>query len=549
VSSGRVADHVVRNLRAAGVRHVFCVPGESYLALLDALHGDRADIDTVTCRHEATASHMAEAYAKATGGVGICLVTRGPGAAHASIGVHTARQDSTPLVLFVGQVSRADRGREAFQEVDLGAFFGSLAKAVLELDVPERVNEIVGRALSLAQSGRPGPVVVALPEDVLGATVVQPDPNPPAVHEPGPRREDVDALATRLSASERPLLVLGGSRWTDRSAAEIRRFAEAQALPVATAFRRKDLFDNTHACYAGELGLGPDPALFERAQQSDLLLVLGARLDESTTGGYRLLDPAQDHPQLVHVHPDADTIGRVHRSALGLVAAPGPFAEALGTLTADAPPARMRWVDAARRGYAAWREPPPQLGNVDLCAVILHLDRVLPDDAIVTNGAGNYATWLHRFYRHRRFGTQLAPTSGAMGYGVPAAIAACLAHPGRAIVALAGDGCFLMSSQELATVVARRLRIVFVVVNNAGYGTIRMHQETHFPGRTIATTLVNPDFAAYARAFGLSAVRVTRTDEFPAALQSALANEGSSLIELVTDPRQLTPARRIEPPA
>jgi acetolactate synthase I/II/III large subunit len=544
--SASVGEHIVRNLRAGGVRRTFCVPGESYLPLLDALHDVRDTIDTVSCRHEAAASHMAEAHAKLTGETGVCLVTRGPGAAHASIGVHTARQDSTPMILFVGQVARADRGREAFQEVDLRAFFGSLVKAVLELDVPERVNEIVSRALALAQSGRSGPVVVALPEDVLAMQVDQPEPSPAPHPDPAPRTEDLDALRRRLAESERPLLVLGGSGWNAAAVSAIAGFAEANAIPVATVFRRKDLFDNGHALYAGELGLGPDPALVTRAQQSDLLLVVGARLDENTTGGYRLLDPARDHAQLVHVYPDADELGHVHRAGLRIAAGVRTTAGALAGLHVVPPALRARWVEAAQREYAAWREAPEQLGELDLCQAIMHLEATLPDDTIVTNGAGNYAAWLHRFYRHRRFRTQLAPTSGAMGYGVPAAIAARLACPERTVVALAGDGCFLMSSQELATVAARGLRILFVVVNNSGYGTIRMHQEVRYPGRAIATKLTNPDFPAYARSFGLHAARVTRTGEFPAALEAAMAHHGPSLIELVTDPRQLTPTRRMD---
>jgi acetolactate synthase I/II/III large subunit len=546
MSRQRVADHIVRHLRIAGVRHVFCVPGESYLDLLDALYENREVLETVTCRHEAAASHMAEAYAKTTGGVGICLVTRGPGATHASIGVHTARHDSTPMVLFVGQVPRADRGREAFQEVDVGALFAPLAKAVLELDVASRVNEIVGRALMLAQSGRPGPVVVVLPEDVLVTQVDQPDPTPLEVPEPAPRQADLEALTSRLAASERPMAILGGSRWDAHAVARFQRFAENNRIPVATVFRRKDRFDNGHPLYAGELGLGADANLVRRIEHSDLLLVIGARLDENATGGYRWLDTAADHRRLVQVHSDADTIGQVYRPGLAIVAGVRTMAAALEDLAVAAPASRTAWVDGAHRGYVEWLDPPPQLGELDMCEVVLQLDRRLPDDAIVTNGAGNYAAWLHRFYRHRGFGTQLAPTSGAMGYGVPAAIAARLAHPDRVVVALAGDGCFLMSSQELATVAARRLRIVFIVVNNAGYGTIRMHQEARFPGRAIATALENPDFCAYARAFGLSATRVTRTDDFGPAIDAALAGDGPALIELVTDPRQLAPARRIE---
>jgi acetolactate synthase-1/2/3 large subunit len=496
---------------------------------------------------------MAEATAKLTGRPGVAFVTRGPGLTHASIGVHTAKQDATPLVLFVGEISRDDRYRHAFQEVDLGRTFADLAKGVLQIDRAERAAELVDRAFQLALSGRPGPVVVGLPEDVLAeagvaaaAGAVAPVS---ALALQGISPAAIAAIAARLAVAARPLLWLGGSQWSQAGVAAVRRLAEGWNLPVVTGFRRKDLFPNEHRCYAGELGFGTPPALVERVRSADLLIVLGAALGDVETGGYQWLDRARTHERLIHVHLDGETLGAVYPAAIAVEASPGLVAAELAALDAPLRTAsageRAGWTESARAAQAAFMEPVTVSGAVNLSLVVRELRAQLPDSAIVTNGAGNYAAWLHRFFVHRGFPTQLAPGSGAMGYAVPAAIAAKLEHPDRAVVSIAGDGCFLMSSQEIATAAALGLGIVFLVVNNGSYGTIRMHQESRFPGRRIGTDLANPDFVALARAFGLFAWRVTASAEFPAALAAARAHPGPALIELVTSIQDISPGRQL----
>jgi acetolactate synthase-1/2/3 large subunit len=530
---------LVAVLLAQRVERAFCVPGESYLPVLDELRKVCERIEVITCRHEAAASHMAEAHGKLTGQPGICFVTRGPGATHASIGVHTARQDSTPMILFVGQVSRDQRDREAFQEIDYRQMFGGIAKWVAEVDDPARLPEYVHRAFAVSLQGRPGPVVLALPEDILelpvtalGADLVRPALNAPAPH-------DLATLQRLLAAAERPVLLLGGSGWNAEALDTLRLFVEAHDLPVVTSFRRKDLFDNEHPNYAGELGFAADPRLIERMRSSDLVISLGARLGEVATGGYSLFKAGVSVPTLVHVHPDPEEIGRVYRPLLGVVASLVPTAAALAKLKSDR--TRSAWREEARADYLRYAAPLRLPEKMDLSQVFAELAELLPPDAIVTNGAGNYAGWLHRFYTHRRFRTQLAPTSGAMGYGLPAAIAAKLAHPERHVVAVAGDGCFLMSSQELATAALHRLGLIVLIVNNDSYGTIRMHQERAFPGHTIGTDLCNPDFVHLAEAYGASAIRISRTDQFAPAIKTALGSTKSTVIELVCDLERLAP--------
>ncbi|MGI9168768.1 MAG: thiamine pyrophosphate-binding protein, partial [Caulobacteraceae bacterium] len=443
------AQALVRVLLAQGVTHVFCVPGESYLAVLDALADVRDRIAVVACRHEAGAANMAVAHGKLTGGPGVCMVTRGPGATHAAVGVHTARQDSTPMILFVGQVARDQRDREAFQEIDYRAAFGPLAKWAVEIDDPARVTELVQRGFSTAVQGRAGPVVIALPEDMLRDTVSPEEPAAVARALGAPDGEFLDALAGRLTAAERPLMILGGSGWTAGSLEALAAWAGEAGLPVALSFRRKDLMDNDHPCYAGDLGLAPNPALIERVRRADLILALGARLGEKPTQGYSLFTRRETARKLVHVHPGAEEIGRVWPPALAAVASPSAAARALAAI--DLPKGRWREAAvAARADVDAFTLPVAVEGAVNLSEVFTHLGRALGPDAIVCNGAGNFAGWLHRFYPHRRFGTQLAPTSGAMGFGVPAAVAAKLARPDREVVAVAGDGDFLMTGQELA---------------------------------------------------------------------------------------------------
>ncbi len=535
----RLVDTLVLN----GVDRVFCVPGESYLAVLDALHDVRDRIEVVACRHEAGAANMAEAYGKLTGRPGICMVTRGPGATHASIGVHTAHQDSTPMILFVGQVACSDKGRGAFQEVDYAAAFGPLSKWASELDEPSRTTEVVSRCFAVAMQGRQGPVVLALPEDKLhehgGPAAAAPVVAARAALDPAV----LETIEQRLREAERPLAILGGSGWTQPALSSLSAWLEAHDLPVVLSFRRKDLISNDHPCYAGDLGLGPNPKLVERVKSADLLLTIGARLGENPTQGYTLLTREFTAKTLIHIHPGPEELGRVWPTAAAAVADVSPAALAISGLGV----ARKwtAWRQDARADYEAFTAPISVSAQVNLSEVVAQMAEALPADAIVCNGAGNFAAWLHRFYRHRARHTQLAPTSGAMGYGFPASIAAKLAHPERDVVCFAGDGDFLMTGNEMATAVQYGANVVVVVVDNGSYGTIRMHQEREYPGRIEATDLRNPDFAAYARSFGAWAMTVERTEDFPAALAQAREAGAPALIHLKTDVEAIAPGRTI----
>lgn len=542
-AASRVADAIVGVLRNQGASHVFAVPGESYLAVLDALFAARQQLALVTCRHEAAAANMAEAYGKLTGRPGVAMVTRGPGATHAAIGVHTAFQDSTPMLLFVGQVGTDMLQREAFQEIDYRLMFAGVAKRVVVIDRADRAAELTASAYATALAGRPGPVVVVLPEDLLEA------PSPAAgaarieTPQASPDPHAVARLANLLAEAERPMLWAGGFGWTEAAKADLERFAATCGVPVATAWRRKDRFDNAHPRYAGELGLGVNPQLIERVRSADLLIALGTRMGEVTSQGYTLPAPGQT---LVHIHPDADTLVGVRRPALAIQAsiplACAALAE-LGFLTDG-----TRWLDwaaAARADYDAWVQPTAVSSGANLAEIVAHLDTVMPADTIYANGAGNFAGWLHRFHQHRALFTQLAPTSGAMGYGVPAGIAAKLLHPAREVVIVAGDGDFLMSGQELATAVRYGTNVIILVVDNGQYGTIRMHQARDYPGRQSGTALTNPDFAAFAQSFGAFGALVTETDAFPAALSAARSSGRPALICVRTDPDEIAPGRRI----
>ncbi len=533
------AEILVAQLRVHGADTVFGVPGESYLSALDAMR-DANFLRYVVCRHEGGAAAMAEADGKMTGRPGICFVTRGPGATNASIGVHTAMQDSTPMILFVGQVSRCHREREAFQEIEYRRMFAALAKWAVEIDAAARIPELVSQAFHRATNGRPGPVVVSLPKDVLDEAARVEDAEPYGVARAAPRPQDLERLRCMLAEAQRPLAIAGGAGWTAGAARDLAAWAEAAALPVVAAFRRQDCFDNLHPCYAGDLGAGPNPRLVRRIRESDLILALGPRLGEITTGGYALVDAPRPRPALVHVHCDADELGRVYRADLPILAGMPEFMAALGAVSVPAPPPWRERTREAHEEFRAYGEPEPAPFALDLARVVAWLRDRLPADAIVTNGAGNYTGWVHRYHRYRRYGTQLAPTSGAMGYGVPAAIAAKLRHPARDVVAFAGDGCFLMTGQELATAAQFGADIVVVVVNNGMYGTIRMHQERAFPGREFGTALANPDFAAFARAFGAHGERVERTEDFAPAFERARAAGAPALIELVVDPEAAT---------
>jgi len=532
------AEVLVDQLRIHSVRHVFCVPGESYLAVLDAFHD--SDLTVTVCRQEAGAAIMAEAVGKVTGRPGVCFVTRGPGATNAAHGIHIARQDSTPLVMFVGQVARETREREAFQELDYRAVFGSMAKWATEIDDAARVPEIVSRAFHTAANGRPGPVVVAIPEDMLVERIAVDDAPPFSAIETSPGLDEMQKFAELLAAARAPVAVLGGSRWSQEACDRMARFAEKYKLPVCTTFRRGHLFDQTHSCYAGDLGIGPNPKLLERIKSSDLVIVIGGRLGELPSQHYTLFDiPRPQHP-FVHVHPGAEELGRVYSPHLAINATPTAFTAALETLKFSR--AAAGEAKAANADYRAWTDKPTeQPGAVNFGAVMIWLRENLARDAFLCNGAGNYAAWIHRFFRFRRFAQQVAPASGSMGYGVPAAVAMKRLHPERQVICIAGDGDFLMNGQEFATAVQYDLPFTTIVFDNGMYGTIRMHQEREYPGRISATDLRNPDFAAYARAFGGFGVSVERTEDFPAAFRAAEASGKPAIVRLAIDPEAITP--------
>ena len=523
---------LVDQLSVHGTDTVFSVPGESFIALLDGLY--ESPIRLITCRHEAAAANMADAYGKLTGRPGIAVVTRGPGATQASVGVHTAFQDSTPLILLVGQVASNQEEREAFQEVDYRRMFGPLTKWVAQIDRVDRIPEYIARAFATACAGRPGPVVLALPEDMLATETDAADSQPFHVVQPHPGAADLDRLRELLEQAERPFVLLGGAGWTPRTSEGLRTFLEANELPAGAAFRRQDAVDNDSPSYVGDVGIGINPKLAARVREADLLLAVGPRLGEMTTSGYTLLGTQT----LVHVHPGAEELGRVYRPALPILSGVEQFTDAVRELRVEA--RWGEWTAAARADYEAWQQPGPMPGTLDLGQCIAHLRERVPD-AVVTNGAGNFSAWVHRFWRWREYPTQLAPTSGAMGYGVPAAVVAKLLAPERTVICFAGDGDFLMSGQELATAMQYDLPIVVLVVNNGMYGTIRMHQERHYPGRVVGTDLSNPDFAAFARAFGAHGETVTETSAFPAALERALAAGTSALLELQIDPEAINP--------
>lgn len=536
------AQILVDQLIVQGADKFFCVPGESYLAVLDALH-DVDAIELIVARHEAGACNMAEAYGKLTGKPGICFVTRGPGATHASIGVHTAMQDSTPLILFIGQVRRDAFEKEAFQEIDYRQMFGSLAKWVTQIEDASRIPELVARAYHTACSGRPGPVVIALPEDMLVDEVSVSDARRFKATQAWPSPNDLQRVRTMLERAEKPLIIAGGSTWSNESMKQLEQFATRVNIPVCTAFRRQDHFDNTHPMYAGHVGLAINPKLAERVRQASLLLVLGDRLSEATSGGYSLIESPSPKQELIHVHPDALEIGKVYQPALGIVSGMSEFMQALSEL-AELPlqPEWREWAKSAHQEHVAHTEPGEASGRgLDLARVVQILRDTLPDDAIVCNGAGNYTAWLHRYFAYRQYGTQLAPMNGAMGYGVPAAVAAKVVHPNRTVVAISGDGCFMMSSQELATARLYNLNPIFIIVNNGIFGTIRMHQEAAYPRRVIGTVLSNPDFVAMARSYGAHAERVDSIELFHPALARALNQSVMSVIELMTDPERISP--------
>jgi acetolactate synthase-1/2/3 large subunit len=534
-SGGRI---LVDQLELNGADLAFCLPGESFLPVLDALYV--SSIKLVSCRHEQGAANAAEAYGKLTGHPGICLVTRGPGATQAAVGVHTARQDSTPMLLLVGQVPRAFRGREAWQELDYERVFGGVAKAAWEVDSAERIPEHVARAFALALSGRPGPVVLALPEDVLAEEAEVADGSPVEIERAAPRREDLVRLRELLAAAEKPLVVAGEGGWTRETGEGVLAFSEVNELPVACAFRCQDFVDNRSSVYAGVLGVAMDDRLAARLRESDFVLAVGGRLGEVPTRRYTLLEPPRPRQTLVHVHPDPHELGFVYEPALPIVSSLPEFAAGLRSL--DPVETRWReWTKEARADYEENLRHEPMEGPVDLGEIMAFLRRRLPGDAIQTCGAGNFTVWAHRFAEFTQYGTQVCPRSGSMGYGVAAAVAAKLVHPDRIALCFTGDGDFVMSSPEFATAVQYDLPIVVLLVNNGMYATIRMHQERVFPGRVIGTSLENPDFPALAQAYGGFGERVERTEDFEAAFERALASVKPALLELPVDPERISP--------
>ena len=535
---------IVEALKANGVKRLSCVPGESFLAVLDALYD--SDIDVVVCRQEGGAAMMADAWGRLTGEPGICMVTRGPGATNASAGLHIARQDSIPMILFIGQVQRDAREREAFQEVEFRRALTEYAKWVGEIDDAARIPEFVTRAFAIATSGRPGPVVLSLPEDMLRDEVEAPRAKRYARVEAHPGSGQIDDLYLRLLKAERPMVIIGGTRWNADAVADFQVFAERFKLPVGCSFRRQMLFDHLHPSYAGDVGIGINPSLAREIKESDLLIVLGSRMSEMPSSGYTLIDVPYPQQSLVHIYPDPSELGRIYRPDLAISASPEDFVAALADLEAPAEPLWAERTERMHQAYLYWSKPPQTgPGDVHMGPIMEWIEANTRSDTIFTNGAGNYATWLHRFHRFRQFNTQAAPTSGSMGYGLPAAVAAKRLFPDREVICFAGDGCFLMHGQEFATAVRYRLPIIVLVINNGIYGTIRMHQEREYPGRVSGTDLTNPDFAALARAYGGHGETVEKTEDFAPAFERARAAGKPSIIEVKLDPEAITPTRTL----
>jgi acetolactate synthase-1/2/3 large subunit len=535
---------IVEALEANGVERIYSVPGESYLAVLDALHDSR--IRNIVCRQEGGAAMMADCEGRLTGRPGICFVTRGPGATNASAGVHIAMQDSIPMILFIGQIAAHAKYREAFQEVDYHAFFGDIAKWVVEITDPARIPELVTRAFAVATSGRPGPVVVSLPEDMLTTEAEAPAALPHTPVETRPGESELDRLEAMLAEARNPFVILGGTRWSEQAVADMRQIAESWALPVGWSFRRQMLFDHLHGNYAGDVGIGLNPKLAQRVKEADLILLIGGRFGEMPSSDYTLMKSPYPDQKLVHVHADANELGRVYRPALAINATPAAFVAAFAKRKGPASPPWAEATKLAHADYLAWSTPPRTgPGAVQMGPIMEYLEETLPEDAIICNGAGNFAIWMHRFHRFRRYNTQAAPTSGSMGYGLPAGVGAKSVYPEREVIVWAGDGDFLMHGQEFSTAVQYDLPIIVVILNNGIYGTIRMHQEREYPGRVSGTMLRNPDFAAYARAFGGHGETVARTEDFAPAFERARASGKPAIIEVKLDPEAITPTRTL----
>ena len=532
-------------LVALGAQKGFGVPGESYLAVLDAMYDHRADFDFIMTRQEGGAAYMAAAWGKLTGAPGLCFVTRGPGATNASIGVHTAMQDSLPMLLFIGQVGANMAGREAFQEIDYNAFFGPIAKWTVQIDDPDRVPEMISRAWTTALSGRPGPVIVALPETMLTAMTAALPCGAVTIPEPAPTTTDAAQLASLLATASRPLILIGGTRWQEEAARQIENFASAADIPVVAAFRFHDIIDNHSPCYVGDAGVGMLGYMKQLLTDADLILALNVRFDEMTTAGYSLFQSPKMAATLIHSHASDAELGKIYTADLPLHAGPNQMAALLADLALPASPARTQWATSAREAYLASFTAPQPPGDIDMRQIMAHLQAVLPADAIITHGAGNFAMWPNKFFKFGRDARQLGPQSGSMGFGVTAALAAKAHDPDRFVLCFAGDGDFQMNGNELGAAMQAGLYPVFIILNNATYGTIRMHQERTYPWRVSGTDIVNPDFSALARAYGIHGERVTRTDEFAAAFQRACASPTGGVIELPIATEALSPRATI----
>lgn len=535
------AQLLVEQLSIHKADRIFGVPGESYLSVLDALY-DASSIDFITCRQEGGAAMMAESYGKLTGMPGICMVTRGPGATNASAGVHIAFQDSTPMILFIGQVARSMVEREAFQEIDYRRMFGQMAKWVAQIDDAKRIPEFINRAFQTATSGRPGPVVLALPEDMLSEVVAFTQIMKPfEPSEAAPSFQSLKQVSNLLEKSKKPLIVVGGGGWSEQVRLDLEAFISRENIPVTASFRCQDYINNDHANYVGHVGIGIDVNLAKAIEESDLLIVLGARLGEMTTSGYSLLDLPVPKQKMIHVYPSSEELGRVYQPDVGVVSSMSNFVSALQDMDIVKQQGWTSWTKKLRHQFEAFSKALSHPGDVQMCDVVHHIRQHLPDDTVLSNGAGNYAIWAHRFFSYRQYGNQLAPTCGSMGYGLPAAISASLYNPDRDVVCMAGDGCFMMTCQELATAVQYGLNLIVIVVNNGMFGTIRMHQERKFPGRVSATSLNNPSFAEMAKSFGGFGVCVKQNEDFKTAFNDARKFDGPALIEIILSPEAITP--------
>ena len=542
----KIGGHLLADqLFANGVDTIFCVPGESYLGLMDGLYNHKEKIKLITTRHESGAANMADAYAKLTNKPGICLVSRGPGATNASNGIHTAYQDSTPVILLIGQVSRNEREREAQQEIDYKEMFKPMAKYVAEINDADRIPEFINKAFYISQSGRPGPVVLSLPEDMLMDETVSRTTPVPDIFQSSPSKTAMDSFYEKLKEAKKPIIIVGGNTWTKDAVKKLTKFVDDNSIPVLTSYRAQDRFDNRNENYIGHSSYAIPAETKKRIKESDFILALGARLGEVTTQGYSTIKVPEPDQYLVHVHPGINEIGSVYYPDIGIPSGMQEFASALTSLPKIENPPWREWRESARKEYLEFIKPTPMSGTLNLSDVMAYLNRTLGDDDIVIVGSGNNSQWVHRYYQYRDLGSQIVTTGGSMGYAVPAAIAAKLVYPKKTVVSFNGDGCFMMLGQEIINAVENKLNPIFIIINNKKLGTIRMHQERNFPKRIIGTDILNPDFIGLANAYGIDAYRVTETAEFGDVFEKAKVSHSATLIELIIDPNVLGPALEI----